>query len=49
MRDSSTDADALGQVLLKVQTTLQTAFAEPDNDPDYVPVLDGQYLGWDSF
>ena len=48
MRDSSTDADAISQVLLKVQTTLQTAFAEPDNDPDYVPVLDSQYLGWDS-
>lgn len=48
MRDSSTDADVISQVLLKVQTTLQTAFAEPDNDPDYVPVLDAQYLGWDS-
>lgn len=49
MRDSSTDADAVAQVLTKVQATLQTAFAEPDNDPDYVAVLDGQYLGWDSF
>jgi hypothetical protein len=49
IRDSSTDADAVGQVLLKVQNTLQTAFAEPDSDPDYVPVLDGQYLGWDAF
>jgi hypothetical protein len=49
IRDSSTDADAVGQVLAKVQNTLQTAFAEPDSDPDYVPVLDGQYLGWDAF
>jgi len=49
MRDSSTDADSISQVLLKVQQTIQAAFAEPDNDPDYVPVLDGQYLGWDSF
>lgn len=49
MRDSSSDADAVSQVLNKVQSSLQTAFAEPDNDPDYVPVLDGQYLGWDSF
>jgi hypothetical protein len=49
MRDSSTDADAIAQILAKVQQTLQTAFAEPDSDPDYVPVLDGQYLGWDSY
>ena len=49
IRDSSSDSDALGQLLLKVQGTIQSAFAEPDNDPDYVPVLDGQYLGWDSF
>lgn len=49
MRDSSTDADSIAQILAKVQTTLQTAFAEPDSDPDYVPVLDGQYLGWDSY
>jgi hypothetical protein len=49
VRDSSTDADAVAQVLAKVQETLKAAFSEPDNDPDYVPVLDGQYLGWDSF
>lgn len=49
MRDSSTDADSIAQILAKIQQTLQTAFAEPDSDPDYVPVLDGQYLGWDSF
>lgn len=49
MRDSSTDADAIAQILAKVQQTLQTAFAEPDSDPDYVTVLDGQYLGWDSY
>lgn len=49
IRDSSNDSNALAQVLTKVQGTLQTAFAEPDNDPDYIPVIDGQYLGWDSF
>lgn len=49
MRDSSTDADSIAQILAKVQATLQTAFAEPDSDPDYVPVLDGQYLGWDQY
>jgi hypothetical protein len=49
IRDSSQDAGAVAQVLQKVQGTLQMAFAEPDNDPDYIPVLDAQYLGWDSF
>lgn len=49
MRDSSTDADSIAQILAKVQQTLQTAFAEPDSDPDYVTVLDGQYLGWDQY
>lgn len=47
MRDSSSDASAIAQIMAKVQQTIQTAFAEPDSDPDYVPVLDGQYLGWD--
>lgn len=49
MRDSSSDANSVAQIMAKVQSTLQTAFAEPDSDPDYVPVLDGQYLGWDKF
>lgn len=49
IRDSSSDSAPVAQVLSRVEATLQTAFAEPDNDPDYIPVLDGQYLGWDSF
>lgn len=49
IRDSSTDSGTVGQVMLKIQGSIQTAFAEPDNDPDYIPLLDGQYLGWDSF
>jgi len=49
IRDSSSDAGDVGQILAKVQSTLQAAFAETDNDPKYVPILDGQYLGWDSF
>lgn len=49
IRDSSSDSAPVAQVLARVEATLQTAFAEPDNDPDYIPVLDGQYLGWDSF
>lgn len=49
IRDSSTDQDSTATLLAKIQNTLQTAFAEPGNDPDYIPILDGQYLGWDSF
>lgn len=49
IRDSSGDSAPVAQILAKIESTLQTAFAEPDNDPDYVPVIDGQYLGWDSF
>lgn len=49
VRDSNTDSGEVAQIVAKIQSTLQTAFAEPDNDPDYIPILDGQYLGWDSF
>jgi hypothetical protein len=49
IRDSDSDAAAIAQVLERMLNTLNAAFAEPDNDPDYVPVLDGQYLGWDSY
>ena len=47
MRDSNTDAGDVGQVLLKVQDTLTKAFAEPSNDPDTIPILDGQYFMYD--
>lgn len=49
IRDSSSDSQSVGMVLAKIQGSIQTAFAEPDNDPDYIPLLDGQFLGWDSF
>ena len=49
IRDSSSDSQSVGLVLTKIEGSLQTAFAEPDNDPDYIPLLDGQFLGWDSF
>mgnify|MGYP003345904786 CR=1 FL=1 len=49
IRDSDSDSAAIAQVLERMLSTLNAAFAEPDNDPDYVPVLDGQYLGWDSY
>lgn len=49
IRDSSTDSAEVAQIIARIQSNLQTAFAEPDNDPDYVPILDAQYLGWDSY
>ncbi|NCX94543.1 MAG: hypothetical protein EBX40_07690, partial [Gammaproteobacteria bacterium] len=49
IRDSSSDAGDVGQILAKVQNTLQAAFAETDNDPKYPTILDGQFLGWDVF
>jgi hypothetical protein len=47
VRDSSTDATQVQGILAKVQATLQSNFADPDNDPDYVTILDGSFLGWD--
>lgn len=47
MRDSNTDSNDVGQVLVKVQDTLTKAFAEPSNDPDTIPILDGQYFMYD--
>lgn len=47
MRDSNTDAGDIAQILAKVQETLTKAFAEPSNDPDYIPILDGQYFMYD--
>ena len=47
VRDSSTDASNVQGILAKVQQTLQANFADPDNDPDYVTILDGSFLGWD--
>lgn len=49
IRDSDSDAAPIAQVLERMLATLNSAFAEPDNDPDYIPILDGQYLGWDSY
>ena len=47
MRDSSSDAQDISQVLLKIEAGIKSAFAETESDPDYVAVLDNQYLGWD--
>jgi len=49
IRDSQTDSQEVGQILLKVQETLRLAFAEPDNDPDRIPLLDMQFLGVEDY
>lgn len=49
MRDSSTDAGDVAQVLAKVQETLRLAYAEPDGDPDRIPLLDVQFLGVEDY
>lgn len=49
MRDSSTDASSVGQILAKVQETLRLAYAEPDGDPDRVTLLDVQFLGVEDY
>lgn len=49
VRDSNKDSAPVTQIMERVKAVLQLAFAEPDNDPDYIPVTDPQYLGWDSF
>lgn len=47
VRDSSSDSNQVAQILSKVQGTLQANYSDPDNDPDYVTILDGSFLGWD--
>lgn len=49
VRDSQTDAGDVAQILAKVQETLRLAYAEPDNDPDRVPLLDMQFLGVEDY
>lgn len=47
MRDSSTDQAELGALMQKIENTLKQAFAEPDNDPDRIPIIDPSYLGYE--
>lgn len=47
MRDSSTDQAEVGALMQKIEATLRSAFAEPDNDPDRVPIISAEYLGYD--
>ena len=49
MRDSQTDSAQISQILAKVEQTLRLAFAEPDGDPDRIPLLDVQFLGVEDY
>lgn len=49
IRDSQTDSSEVSGVLRKVEETLRLAYAEPDNDPDRIPLLDMQFLGVEDY
>jgi len=49
MRDSQTDSAQIIQIMTKVEQTLRLAFAEPDGDPDRIPLLDVQFLGVEDY
>jgi hypothetical protein len=43
-RDSSDDAISESAILAAIQEEILNTFAEPDKDPDYITILDEQYL-----
>lgn len=47
MRDSSTDQTEVAALMAKIEGTLKQAFAEPDNDPDRIPIIDPSFLGYE--
>jgi hypothetical protein len=47
VRDSSTDQAELAALMSKIEGTLKLAFAEPDNDPDRIPIINPFYLGYE--
>jgi hypothetical protein len=47
VRDSSTDQAEVSALMSKIEATLKAAFSEPTNDPDSIPIIDPQYLGYD--
>ncbi len=47
VRDSSTDQAEVAALMAKIEGTLRQAFAEPDNDPDRIPIIDPFYLGYE--
>jgi hypothetical protein len=49
IRDSQTDSAEVGALMKKVEETLRLAYAEPDNDPDRIPLLDMQFLGVEDY
>lgn len=47
VRDSSVDQADVAGLMQKLEATLRAAFAEPENDPDGIPIITAQYLGYD--
>lgn len=47
VRDSSTDQAEVAALMSKIEDTLKSAFAQPDNDPDRIVIIDPSYLGYD--
>lgn len=47
VRDSSTDQAEIAVLMQKIEATLKQAFAEPDNDPDRIPIIDPSFLGYE--
>lgn len=47
VRDSNTDQADVANFLTKIEGTLRSAFAEPDNDPDRIAIIDPFYLGYE--
>lgn len=47
VRDSSTDQAEVAALMGKIEDTLKNAFAQPDNDPDRIIIIDPSYLGYD--
>jgi hypothetical protein len=47
VRDSSTDQAEVAALMSKIEETLKSAFAQPDNDPDRIVIIDPSYLGYE--
>jgi hypothetical protein len=47
VRDSSTDQAEVAILMQKIEATLKQAFAEPDSDPDRIPIIDSSFLGYE--
>lgn len=47
VRDSSSDQQDIAGLMTKIEATLKQAFAEPDNDPNRIAILNPQFLGYE--